>query len=99
MALEWLADKDLADLDLIETPLETFLERYALAVLFLGTLGESWRDSLGFLNSTSVCEWNDSSGGSDRGVYCDEETGSVIELHLGKSELCVHSEVFGHILD
>jgi hypothetical protein len=100
LALEWLADEDLAQLDLKETPLETFLERYALAVLFLGTLGESWRDSLEFLNSTSVCEWNDNSGGSSRGVNCDQEAGSVIELRLSKFELCVHIEVFGyHVFD
>jgi hypothetical protein len=81
LALEWLADEDPAQLDIQETPLETFLERYALAVLFLGTSGTSWDDSLGFLNSADVCEWNDN---DMRGVYCDEETGSVIEVALSK---------------
>ena len=98
-ALEWLADKDPAHLDLKEMPLKTFLERYALAVLFLGTLGESWRDSLGFLTSTSVSERNNNLGGSDGGVFCDQEAGSVIELQLSKFELCVHIAMFGYVFD
>jgi hypothetical protein len=89
-ALEWLADEDPAQLDFNETPLETVLERYALAVLFFGTMGESWRDSLGFLNSTSVCEWNDN---NELGVYCDAATGSVIELLLSKCVLYYSSGV------
>jgi len=75
-ALAWLQD------DLItRTPgrsKSTVLERYALAVLYYSTSGESsW--TFPCMNSDDVCKWNIADSG-DKGVYCGEDQESVIDL-------------------
>jgi hypothetical protein len=65
-ALEWMATTDLAT-EVLETPVIVLMERYALAHLYFATDGPaSWTDSLDFLSSGNVCDWND----GDKGVFC-----------------------------
>jgi len=77
-ALAWLQS------DLItRTPgrsTETVLERYALAVLFYSTSGESsW--SFPSMNSDDVCTWNMKEKGGV-GVYCGSAQDAVVDLQL-----------------
>jgi len=76
-ALAWLQD------DLItRTPgrsTSTVLERYALAVLYYSTSGESsW--TFPCMNNEHVCQWNMVDLLQEKGVYCGEDQETVIKL-------------------
>jgi hypothetical protein len=64
-AMNWLANEDT-----YETSDDTLIlvERYAVAVFYFATTGESWRSSFSFLEPISVCEWH--GAGSLVGVTC-----------------------------
>jgi hypothetical protein len=70
-ALEWLADIDEwnTDIDIDSLPLQVWVERYVLAVLYLSTKGNSWSTAFNFLQNTSVCEWSNMKW--EEGVICD----------------------------
>lgn len=59
-ALEWMATTDDLESDaLFAEPIQVLVERYALAVLYFSTGGnQTWDDSLFFLTSSTVCDWN-----------------------------------------
>jgi hypothetical protein len=69
-ALEWLADIDEwnTGIDIDSLPLQVWVERYVLALLYLSTNGNSWSTEFDFLHSSSVCEW---SNRDLEGVICD----------------------------
>ena len=81
-ALEWLADKDPAFLDLDTTPLKTITDRYIVSLVYFALGGEGWRVQHNFLSESSICEWNDGgAGGAFEGVGCEDD--QVMELVLG----------------
>ncbi len=57
-ALDWMATEDL-ETDVFDFPVPLLVERYVLAVLYYSTGGlEIWTESLSFLSSKNVCQWN-----------------------------------------
>jgi len=86
-ALAWLQDDPITMEP--SRPIETVLERYALAVLYYSTSGPSWTTEYFMLQDEDVCEWNvqgnvgNASDSSSRfGVYCSNETGRVDYINL-----------------
>jgi hypothetical protein len=81
-ALEWLADLDEwnTDIDIYSPPLQVWVERYVLALLYHSTNGNSWSTEINFMQNTSVCEWSNLD--LDEGVICDDPY--VTELNLRK---------------
>jgi len=73
-ALAWLQSDIITRTDGRSTT--TVLERYALAVLYYSTSGESWFRDIPFMNSDSVCDWSR----RDIGVFCGENQERVIRL-------------------
>jgi hypothetical protein len=93
-ALHWLANSDLLNLDFNTTPTQILVERYALAVFYYSTNGESWLNRLSFLSGSTVCDWND---GTVEGVFCFGTR--VAELLLCKLVVVVRRlEVISSIL-
>jgi hypothetical protein len=90
MALDWLASKDVARLDLAYDMYDTIAERYVISLIYFATKGETWADQRGFLSPKPVCEWNDPltyhEGGhpSKSGIICDHD-GNVVQIVLGTS--------------
>ena len=68
-------NRDPALLDIQNTPIDTWINRYALAVLYYATNGPEWIFNEGFLGELSVCDWF--------GIACNE-FGSVMRVSLGK---------------
>lgn len=57
-ALDWMASIDLKT-DIFDMPVELLVERYVVAVLYFSTEGaQKWTESLSFLSSNNVCDWN-----------------------------------------
>lgn len=83
-ALNWMQNVD-NGITLKKTPTNQILERFTLALLYYTTGGEdSWSRKFRFLSDTSVCFWSDLSGVDfKQGVWCDEETNNVNQVHLG----------------
>jgi hypothetical protein len=59
----WIADEDEARLDIPSDPDNvdtsfTFVQRYVLAVFYYALDGPNWPNQMGFLTSSSVCDWN-----------------------------------------
>jgi hypothetical protein len=61
-AISWMADIDTFAYSIPESSKVDgyfdFIQRYALAVLYYATNGETWDDSSYFLQSTHACTWN-----------------------------------------
>jgi Leucine-rich repeat (LRR) protein len=79
-ALTWLQQ------DMTQRPssLEQTLQRYALAVFYYATNGDYWRNSTGWLTSTSECLWaNRATAGSN----CDGDETVVTSLVLNGNNL------------
>jgi hypothetical protein len=61
-AVKWMSDTDTAAMPIPPTThykdAFAFVQRYILAVLFYSTNGPHWKHDVGFMSSTSVCEWN-----------------------------------------
>jgi hypothetical protein len=81
-AARWIADEDV-----FRTPFgSSFLERYALAVIWFATEGDAWRSTLNFLNDLHHCQWHSTFRRGDKsafemGVHCnenDEVTGLIL---------------------
>ena len=92
MAAEWIADQDLLHLSMDD---ETFIERYALAVLYFATNGPSWKINLGFLTERQVCDWFHVGFGSDDkprfvGAHC-QGGNKVQQLFFRKSRCRYHN--------
>ena len=68
--------------NLLNTTDELILERYALAVLYFETGGDSWYINYGFLSNTTACAWTLIRGGLIYGTQCDQ-SGRVSTLWLG----------------
>jgi hypothetical protein len=91
-ALQWLADLDEwnMDIDIDSPPIQVWVERYVLALLYHSTNGNSWSTEFNFLQSTSACEWSNLE--LEEGVICDDIY--VTELHLSKLlEIVLYSTV------
>ena len=85
--IRWLAEEDGLEVDPAES--EALVQRYALAVIFYATGGETWIDKANFLSNMSVCHWN----GRDEDYYkysyylgknCTDGNSEVNSLILGK---------------
>eukprot|EP00980_Cylindrotheca_fusiformis_P012201 scaffold2962_cov126-Cylindrotheca_fusiformis.AAC.17 len=82
-AWAWLSQKDMSlDTNREYTPHWKIVERYALAVFYYATNGDSWVGQYGFLTNDPVCEWKrDNGNGFDNGIrFCSD--GSVTMLHM-----------------
>jgi hypothetical protein len=80
-ALLWLANEDLAHIDVTDTVrLET---RYALAVLYHSTFGSRWKDDNQFLTPLPECDWTSAPGLIQYGIVCDSSA-HVTSLKLGE---------------
>jgi hypothetical protein len=73
-ALNWLASN--ANLDTYSD--EKRIQRYALAVLYYSTNGDSWYGKVGWLSNFDECDWYSL---AEAGSLCDEN-GSVVELNF-----------------
>ena len=82
IALEWLADKDQAQIDLSNDVL--LIQRYSLAVLFFSSGGDSWTDTLNFTSARNECEWYSMEKDIRHGVAECSEDGAVTQLWLSK---------------
>jgi hypothetical protein len=92
LSLSWLANDELALLDLDSKPPVILVERYVLAVLYFATNGRDWSNQRNFLSSSSACEWNNGEPHNSlslRGVACNDDD-LVVTLRLCKSK---HEEV------
>jgi len=57
-ALNWMAVVDL-ETDIFSMSIQFLVERYVLALLYYSTGGDqAWAESLSFLSSSNVCDWN-----------------------------------------
>jgi len=57
-ALDWMVTVDL-ETNITGLPVQLLVERYVLAVLYYSTGGAyAWTESLSFLSSRNVCDWN-----------------------------------------
>ena len=82
-ALEWLADEDewTQDMAIESIPVQIWVERYVLVLLYFSTDGASWENQFHFLTPTSVCEWNVPGETYDEeGVVCFDGVVSVSDL-------------------
>jgi hypothetical protein len=83
-ALDWLANEDPANLDFVLVPPDMLLERFIMALLYFSTAGETWNDSSGFLNASSVCSWHGA-------IVCDptvvESHPMVVKIYLSENNL------------
>jgi hypothetical protein len=85
-ALEWMAYSDSITIQSTMSD-DELVERFALALLYFATAGESWLDQAGFLTPLNTCSCNstvvDFFDGTTRvlGVSCNEE-GYVVTLDL-----------------
>lgn len=95
-ALKWLADEDMAKVDLDRNTAREIQERFALSALYFATSQTGWMDTLNFLSEGSVCTWND---GQSLGAFCDE-TGIVSSVNIGKLDLAIDclTELWGRII-
>eukprot|EP00538_Stauroneis_constricta_P006429 CAMPEP_0119548968 /NCGR_PEP_ID=MMETSP1352-20130426/2766_1 /TAXON_ID=265584 /ORGANISM="Stauroneis constricta, Strain CCMP1120" /LENGTH=725 /DNA_ID=CAMNT_0007594385 /DNA_START=340 /DNA_END=2517 /DNA_ORIENTATION=- len=58
-AAKWIAEEDTLEIEMDgDAQHSFFIERYALAVLYYATGGETWKWQMNFLKPTSVCNWN-----------------------------------------
>ena len=93
-AAAWIADKDVQALPLDQT--DTLVQRYVLAVFFYAMGGETWTNSLNFLNKEDSCKWyiagfaGESKELKQFGVTCNNSN-KVSEIHFREYNLvCVH---------
>jgi len=77
-ALEWLIYKDPLALNM-DTD-EEIQERFAAATLYYGTNGEGWKEPMGFLSESSICEWNMETNNDPIGIFCRD--GRVVEINI-----------------
>ena len=56
-AIWWLAEEDGLEVDPEDS--EVLVQRYALAVIYYATGGQTWIDKAHFLSNMSVCHWNE----------------------------------------
>lgn len=74
-AYEWLVNDDSLQIDPCTYP--TVQQRYALATFYFSTNGDNWVDNGGWMSASQECEdW--------LGIDCNDETGQVVFLYLGK---------------
>ena len=94
-AIRWLAEEDGLEVDPADS--EVLVQRYALAVFFYATGGETWIHKAHFLSNMNVCHWNeldldDQAGSHDSrnikttyvGTNCTEGGSTVTSLLLSK---------------
>jgi Leucine-rich repeat (LRR) protein len=69
-AFNWLVYDDPAKLDPAKTPLDSIIQRYALASFYKALGGSTWENSVGFMSEEDVCKWNAVIDGEQYGVSC-----------------------------
>jgi hypothetical protein len=68
-ALDWLANKDLAEVSMVKQGDDRVIQRYVLAVLYFSTGGPDWEYSLNFLHPEHECDWKGTDElGNEKGV-------------------------------
>jgi hypothetical protein len=87
-AYQWLLNDDPANLDLDSLTDETLTQRYISALLYFSMDGDSWNTDCGFLQGTSVCEWNDEFAG--KGIHCDPD-GTIEAISISKSSIIMYA--------
>ena len=85
--MRWPAEEDGLEVDPSDS--EVLVQRYALAVIFYATGGETWIDKSHFLSKMSVCDWNeldedDYAFRTYLGTNCTDGNAEVYTLNLGK---------------
>lgn len=86
-SLEWLLFHDTNNLMENGSVSDTvILERYALAVLFYSTNGDTWQQRFDFLTQNHVCQWADAPLEATMGVLCDMD-GKVQQIVLYENGL------------
>ena len=87
-AIRWLAEEDGLEVDPSDS--EVIVQRYALAVIFYATGGETWIEKAHFLSNMSVCHWNERDEDDVEehtkyvGTKCTDGNSEVNTLLLGK---------------
>ena len=84
-AVEWLAYRDPAGLDLDNTLASNLRERYIVALLYFATSGDEWSKRLNFLSNFSVCDWND----GDIGVFCIDPQTNLTDVAAGVTQIFI----------
>ena len=84
-ALVWLANEDLAMLDLDTTPDDILIERFVVVLLYVSTSGWDWSFPMRFLRDAGVCDWYSYKHG--RGIICNDDQTSVTEINIGTSNV------------
>mmetsp|Transcript_28612 Transcript_28612/g.34917 ORF Transcript_28612/g.34917 Transcript_28612/m.34917 type:complete len:477 (+) Transcript_28612:110-1540(+) len=81
LAMDWIVNRDGANMTLREV--DKIIERYALAVFYYSTQGESWKHQYNFLSDKDVCEWKGYDPFNDwSGVQNCNERGKVISIEF-----------------
>jgi hypothetical protein len=92
-ASRWIADEDTFHLPTSDA---SFVERYALAVIYFAMDGPKWPTNLGFLSPKRTCDWNIVGFGSDDkpryvGAYCQRPAERVEQLFFRELRICFDS--------
>ena len=93
-ALNWLVNYDPSTVDITTVPYKTLEERYVLALFHFAMTGKGWKNQYGFLNGTSVCNWNNGIAG----VFCDANTNDgyfVSAIIISEFALCFAKAAIG----
>ena len=80
-ALNWIANKDPADMTVGVEADETIKQRYVAAVLYFALNGENWNNQYNFLTRGSICSWNQDSFG----ILCNSTKVEVVAFNICKS--------------
>mmetsp|Transcript_28613 Transcript_28613/g.34918 ORF Transcript_28613/g.34918 Transcript_28613/m.34918 type:complete len:475 (+) Transcript_28613:110-1534(+) len=81
LAMDWITNQDGANMTLKEV--DKIRERYALAVFYYSTQGESWKHQYNFLSDKDVCEWKGYDAFNDwSGVQGCNKAGNVVHFDL-----------------
>ena len=80
-ALNWIANKDKANMMVGSTANETIKQRYVAAVLYFALHGENWINKYNFLTPGPICSWNQET----LGILCNSAKVGVKALNICKS--------------
>ena len=85
-AVEWMAYRDPAQLDLTNTTFQDLEERYIISLLYFATNGpRGWRSTNHFLTRDSICQWN--SGEDSLGIFCFGNATTATNASLGVTSI------------
>jgi len=79
-AMSWILDVDQRI-----HGIDSVADRFSLAAFYYGTQGDNWKNSTGWLSSSSVCDWY--------GIVCNDRTGVVEDVILADNNLANNLEL------